>query len=66
MHPKDLDDYEFGHWPDLIYDGDDQLGQPMEVCGTCSDTSLGLWVPASFCPDAKEKMLRKYERETNA
>lgn len=65
MHPKDLDDYEYGHWPELIHLDDDNLSIPMEICSTCSDSFTGLWVPASFCQYANEKMAAIYEEREN-
>lgn len=29
---------------------------PAEVCDTCSNPEAGNWVPAPFCPTAKQRM----------
>jgi hypothetical protein len=32
-----------------------------DVCAACSDPEAGIWVPVSFCPEAKEDSDRYYE-----
>jgi hypothetical protein len=46
------------HVPVVVYDEADQehLSTPAEVCEACSDWAAGVWVPASFCPEAKAVM----------
>jgi hypothetical protein len=54
------------HAPELVYSGgawydDDEdhawhVSIPAEICRACSDPEAGIWVPASFCPQARARM----------
>lgn len=41
------------HQPVVIYFDEDHVETPAEVCAACSDGQAGIWVPASFCPQAR-------------
>lgn len=41
------------HEPVVVYFDEDHVETPAEVCGACSDWKAGVWVPASFCPQAR-------------
>lgn len=41
------------HEPEVIYFDEWHVETPAEVCGGCSDGPAGIWVPASFCPQAR-------------
>lgn len=43
------------HHPALVR-WESRHSTPGEVCDTCSDPQIGLWVPVVFCTKAKEKM----------
>jgi hypothetical protein len=44
------------HEPVVIFFDDDHVGVPAEVCAACSDGAAGVWVPVSFCPEARTVM----------
>lgn len=61
MEPMIPDGWEYvpKHRADLIYFDSEHLSIPAEVCEACSGPEDGLWVPASFCPEARADMERR-------
>jgi hypothetical protein len=43
------------HRPMLVR-WDSRHTTPAEVCGTCSNDEIGLWVPVIFCEKARRQM----------
>lgn len=41
------------HRAEVVYFDEEHLETPAEVCGACSDPVAGVWVPVSFCPQAR-------------
>lgn len=57
--PEDFEYVPKHRW-DYVYFGDDDLGIPADICEACSTPKDGVWVPVSFCPEAKADMERRY------